>query len=286
MKIIDKNAVLSNGVEIPRVGYGTYQIHAGEETITSICKAFEAGYRHIDTAAVYGNELSIGKAVKQCDIPREELFIASKLWNTNRGYENTLSAFDKTLKRLKLDYLDLYLIHWPAASGSYDNWREINCDTWRAFERIYKNGQAKAIGVCNFTVKYLNELIETTDIAPIVNQIEYHPGQMQIETVDYCRSNNIDVEAWSPLGTGKMLDNAMLKAIAQKYDKSVAQICVRWCLQNGVIPLVKSVNELRMSQNIKVFNFEISSGDMQTINNMPYFGGSGLDPDNFIEMGV
>ena len=178
-----------------------------------------------------------------------------------------------------MEYLDLYLIHWTANEKQFPNWREINADTWRAFEDLYRQGKIKAIGVSNFLSHHLQALIEDCSIKPMVDQIEYHPGFMQKEVVDYCRENGIAIEAWSPLGTGKMLSNETLKAIAGKYGVSVAQLCVRWCLQNSVIPLPKSITPSRIRENIKVFDFEISHEDMQTINAMPYCGGSGLNPD-------
>ncbi|MDO4535568.1 MAG: aldo/keto reductase, partial [Clostridium perfringens] len=236
------------------------------------------GYRHIDAAAVYKNEKSVGQGIKESNIPREELFITSKVWNTERGYESTLKAFEKTIADLQLDYLDLYLIHWPASSSKYKNWEEINMETWRAMTDLYKAGKIRSIGVSNFLPHHLEALVKT-EIAPMVNQIEFHPGQMQKEVVDYCRKHKIQIEAWSPLGTGLMLKNEKLKKIAEKYNKSVAQLCIRWCIQNGAIPLPKSVTPSRIKENTEIFDFVISNEDMDTINNMPYLGGSGLNPD-------
>ena len=272
------NYTLSNGYEIPCVGFGTWQTPDGETAVASVKKAIEAGYRHIDTAAVYGNEESVGKAIRESGVAREDLFITSKVWNTERGYESTLKAFDVTMEKLGLDYLDLYLIHWPASSSQFDNWVELNKETWRAMVELYQAGRIRAIGVSNFLVHHLEPLMDA-EVKPMVNQIEFHPGQMQEETVRFCKENGILIEAWSPLGTGRMLTNETLMAIAKEYDKSVAQLCVRWCLQNEVLPLPKSVTPSRIEENLDVFDFTIKDEDMETINDMEYFGGSGSHPD-------
>jgi len=270
---------LANAVAIPCVGFGTWQTPDGETAIQSVLAAVKAGYRHIDTAAAYGNEKGVGDAVKKCGIAREELFITSKLWNAERGYEKTLAAFEMTMEKLQLEYLDLYLIHWPAAKGEPSVWQKINLDTWRAFEHLYEAKRIKAIGVCNFLPHHLAPLMRDAKIKPMVDQIEFHPGYMQKETVDFCNANSILVEAWSPLGTGKMLTNETLIKIAEKYGKSAAQLCVRWCLQNNTLPLPKSVTPSRIEENAKVFDFEISADDMAAINAMPFFAGSGFYPD-------
>ncbi len=279
MKSLKDNYILSNGVGIPCVGFGTWQTPEGETTVNSVLKALEVGYRHVDTAAAYRNEKGVGEGVKQSGIPREELFITSKLWNSERGYDTTLRAFENTMKLLNLDYLDLYLIHWPAAKGSPDEWQKLNLDTWRAFEYLYETKRVRAIGVSNFLTHHLAPLMKAANVKPMVNQIEFHPGFMQKETADYCKAENILVEAWSPLGTGRLLSNPELAAIANKYDKSVAQLCIRWCLQNGTLPLPKSVTPARIEENAKIFDFEIKPEDMRTIDSMPYIGGSGLNPD-------
>jgi len=273
--------ILSNGVEIPCIGFGTWQTPNGEIAFNAIKAALEIGYIHIDTAAIYGNEKSIGDAVKDNDIvSRKELFITSKLWNSNQGYENTLTAFDKTIKDLQLKYLDLYLIHWPIPKDFRENWQKNISSTWKAFEKLYKEGKIRAIGVSNFLPHHLSALMKNAEIEPMVNQIELHPGQTQNETVLFCQKHNILIEAWSPLGTGKILSNPILKKISLKYNKNVAQLCIRWSLQNSFIPLPKSVTPSRISENANVFDFEISRDDMDTINTMSYCGGSGLNPDN------
>lgn len=275
--LMDK-VILNNGTGIPCIGFGTWQTPDGEVAVKTVKTAIESGYRHIDAAAVYGNEISVGEGIKESGISRQDLFVTSKVWNTERGYKKTLAAFEKTLSELQLDYLDLYLIHWPSSKNKFENWEEINLSTWKAMTELYRQGKIKAIGVSNFLPHHLEALCKT-DISPMVNQIEYHPGFMQNEAVDFCRKNNITVEAWSPLGTGKMLNNEILKEIAVKYQKSTAQLCVRWCLQNNVIPLPKSVTPNRITENINVFDFEISEEDMKKINAMDYCGGSGLNPD-------
>lgn len=279
MKNLNSYFTLSNGYKIPVVGFGTWQSSEGEIAYNAVSEALKSGYTHIDTAAAYGNEVSVGRAVKDSGRAREEIFITSKLWNTNRGYDTTLAAAEKTCRKLGVYYLDLYLIHWPAVKKQFDNWDKVNLDTWRAITRLYKEGVFRAIGVSNFMPHHLNSLMET-EIPPMVNQIEYHPGFMQKYTVDYCKKHNILVEAWSPLGTGRMLNNEVLKEIAEKYGRSVAQICIRWALQNGALPLPKSVTPGRIAENINVFDFEISDNDMAIINKLPDFGSSGFNPDD------
>lgn len=269
---------LSNGVKIPCIGFGTWKAADGEVAASSVKAAIESGYRHIDTAAGYDNEGSVGKGIKESGISREEIFVTSKVKNSERGYKTTLDAFDKTMTDLGLDYLDLYLIHWPASFSRFEDWEQINLDTWRAMTELHKAGKIRSIGVSNFMPHHLKALMET-EVAPMVNQIEFHPGQMQPETVDFCKKNNILVEAWSPLGSGRMLENPTLTEIAAKYGKSVAQLCVRWCLQNGTLPLPKSVTPSRIKENGEIFDFTLDDEDMRRINSMEYCGGSGHHPD-------
>ncbi len=279
MEKLNDKVILSNGIGLPCVGFGTWQTPDGETAVASVKCALEAGYRHIDTAAIYRNEESVGEAIKQSGLDRSEIFVTSKVWNKCRGYDMVMSAFERSMSKLKLDYLDLYLIHWPAVAKHYDNWKEVNLDTWRGLCELYKSGQVKAIGVSNFKPHHLEPLMDS-EIIPMVDQIEFHPGFMQKETVDFCKKNNITVEAWSPLGTGRVLTNETLAAIAQKYSKSVAQLCIRWCMQNATVPLPKSVTPSRIIENANVFDFVISDEDMAAINALENFGGSGLDPDN------
>jgi diketogulonate reductase-like aldo/keto reductase len=272
---------LSNGYKVPCIGFGTWQVANGEEAVSSIKNALSVGYRHIDTATIYQNEKSIGKAIQESGIKRSEIFITSKAWTNARGYERAKHAFAQSLADLRLDYLDLYLIHWPASVSRQKKKKKINLDTWEAIVDLYKQGIIKAIGVSNFLVHHLEALMKT-EVPPMVNQIEFHPGQMQRETLDYCKKNGILVEAWGPLGAGKMLSNPGLESIAAKYQKSVAQLCIRWCLQNGTLPLPKSIKPARMEENSKVFDFSISSDDMEAINAIPYCGGSGHHPDKVV----
>lgn len=278
MKTLQDSFVLNNGVKIPCVGFGTWQTPDGETAVAAVREALGVGYRHIDTAAAYGNEVSVGEGIRASGLARSEVFVTSKLWNTERGYDKTMAAFEKTVSDLGLDYLDLYLIHWPAAANQFENWQDINLSTWKAMTELYKAGRIRAIGVSNFLLHHLQALMES-EVQPMVNQIEFHPGQMQEETLQYCKEHGILVEAWSPLGTGRMLNNETLKTIAGKYKKSVAQLCIRWCLQNGVLPLPKSVTPSRIKENAAVFDFEITAEDMSAINSMAYCGGSGLHPD-------
>ena len=271
--------LLSNNYKIPNIGFGTFRTPSGEETEQSVLNAIKSGYRHIDCAAAYGNEKSVGDAILKSGVVREELFVTSKLWNDDKGYENTLKAFNKTLEDLQLDYLDLYLIHWPIAKASKNNWQEANSESWRALEELYKQGKIKAIGVSNFLPHHLEPLLETAKIKPMVNQIEFHPGMLQEETVEFCKKHNILVEAWAPFSNGQILNHPVLKEIADKYKKSVAQLSLRWIIQKGIVPLPKSVTPERIKSNLEVFDFEISEQDVNTIDKLTDCGGSGLHPD-------
>ncbi|MDR2370794.1 MAG: aldo/keto reductase [Treponema sp.] len=279
MKALTDCYKLSNGVEIPCVGFGTWQAPDGEVCVSSTLSAVEAGYRHIDTAQGYGNEESVGAAVKKSGIDRKELFITSKLTNSEHGYDKTMAAFEGTMKKLDMDYLDLFLIHWPNPIAFRDNWREANAGTWKAFEELYNAKRIRAIGVSNFHPRHIEELMKTAATAPMVNQIRLCPGDTQDEVVDYCRSKNILLEAYSPLGVGKIFEVPEMTALAEKYGKSIAQICIRWSLQRGYLPLPKSVTPSRIRENAQVFDFDLEAADVQLIADLKGCVGYSADPD-------
>jgi diketogulonate reductase-like aldo/keto reductase len=220
----------------------------------------------------------VGQGIRESGVPREEIFVTTKIWNNKRGYEKTRESVEKSLERLGLDYLDMVLIHWPAAPHRVENWEELNQSTWQALTDLYKEGKIRAIGVSNFKPHHLKALLEV-EVKPMVNQIELHPGMAQQETVDLCKEHGILLEAWSPLGCGRLLDHPFLGELAQKCGKSVAQVCIRWCLQKGFLPLPKSVTPARIQQNAQVFDFVISDEDMAAMDAMENVGWSGLDPD-------
>lgn len=270
---------LPESLKIPCIGYGTWQTPSDGTTKECVKNAINAGYRHIDTAFVYGNEEEVGEGIRESGIKRENIFLTTKHWVTERGYEKTIAAVETSLKLLGTDYLDLYLIHWPAVSKRFDNWEEINADTWRGFEKMHKDGKIRAIGVSNFEKKHIDSLIANCEIKPMVNQLEFHPGFTQWETIKYMQDIGILVEAWSPLGSGAVLNDERLKAIAAKYNKDTAQLCVRFALQLGILPLPKSTNPARMKSNADVFDFEISKEDIDTLLSLPLLGYSGFTPE-------
>ncbi len=269
---------LSNGVTLPDLGFGTYKSKNGQEAFSAVLKALECGYRLIDTAEFYGNEESVGKAVRESGLLRGDVVITSKVWNTNRGYDNTMRAFERSLKTLGADYMDLYLIHWPANALQFSEPHKVNVDTYKALISLYEQGMVKAIGVSNFKPHHLEPLMYT-NVKPMVNQIEFHPGFMQKETVEFCKSNDIIIEAWSPMARGECFSHPIIKGLSEKYSCTSAQLCVRWCLQHGVLPLPKSVTAERIESNKDVFFFTISEEDMKLIDSMPFCGGSGHDSD-------
>lgn len=270
---------LANGVKIPCIGYGTWQTPDGEITKNCVKEAIEAGYRHIDTAFAYGNEKSVGEGIKAAGVKREELFVTTKHWVTERGYEKTVKAVETSLQLLGLDYLDLYLVHWPCVKKISPEWEEINLDTWRGFEKMYKDGKIRAIGVSNYQAQHLDVLLKQAEIKPMVNQLEFHPGFTQSDNIRFAQENGMLVEAWSPLGSGAVLKDEGLAKIAAKYGRSVAQLCVRFALQNDILPLPKSTNKDRMAANAEVFDFEITDEDMKTLLGMPLLGFSGFTPE-------
>lgn len=280
-----KQIELSNHIKIPRIGLGTWQINDKATIREVLDNAYRCGYRLIDTAAAYSNEMAIGQALAALSLERGDLFVSGKVWNTYRGYDNVRKACEKSLKKLKTDYLDLYLIHWPASPKLHEDWREINADTWRGMESLYKDGIVKAIGVCNFKAHHITELKKTAEIMPMVNQLEFHPGMMQDDTVSFCKVQGIAVEASSPLGNGKILENETLCQIAEKKKKTAAQICLRWALQKDIIVIPKTVKQNRLLENMDVFDFELDKQEEEMIDKLPYCGGIGIDSDEVIEFG-
>ena len=272
--------ILNDGNKIPCVGYGTWRTPDGEDCVRATEYAISAGYRHIDTAFFYKNEKSVGRAIKNCGVEREELFVTSKLWNTEHTYERTKRALDESLFNLGLDYLDLYLIHWPVPKDFRDCWENANAESWRAMEDALRAGKIKSIGVSNFLPHHLEALLKTAEICPAVNQVECHIGKYPTQTVNYCRQKDILIEAWAPLNRGKALENCDIVRLGEKYGKTSAQIHLRWCLQNKILPLPKSVTPERICENIDIFDFEISREDMDFLDRVEINEGSGLDPDS------
>lgn len=271
---------LPNGLPIPALGFGTYKAR-GQQAIDTIKTALSEGYRLIDTAAMYDNEKEIGEAIRQTDVDREDVFITTKVWRDELGYDLTRKAFDKSLQNLGTEHIDLYLIHWPAHTGMYSNWQQVNADTWKALEAIHQEGRAKAIGVCNFMVHHLEALLQSVTVMPMLNQIEFHAGYHQPETVAFCQSNNIQLEAWSPIARGKILDDPYLNELAVKYSKTPAQVALRWIVQQQIIPIPKSATPQRIRLNLEVFDFELEAGEMDRINSMDPKGFSGTHPDGW-----
>ncbi|KMY54139.1 glyoxal reductase [Bacillus sp. FJAT-27231] len=253
---------LNNGLKMPQLGFGVWQVEDDQATV-AVAKAIEVGYRSIDTAMVYQNEGGVGKAIQQSSVPREELFITTKVWNSDQGYENTLRAFDDSLARLGLDYVDLYLIHWP--TPKYDEY----VDTYKALEKLYHDGRVKAIGVCNFDIEHLERILKECDVKPVLNQVECHPYLAQNEMKEFCAKHDIYVEAWSPLEQGgDVLKDSAIQQIAETHSKSPAQVVLRWHLQNNTIVIPKSVTPSRIEENFNVFDFELSPDEMRIINGL------------------
>lgn len=274
--------ILRNGIEIPDIGFGTWNIPYGEVCERAVFEAIKAGYRHIDTAGAYGNEKSVGLGVKAAIREglikdRSDVFITSKLWNTNRSYNKAFRGFDKSMRNLDLDYIDLYLIHWPANKVRYKNPDEVNAVTWGALEELYEEGRAKSIGVSNFLPHHIEELKKSAKVLPMVNQIELHVGYMQEDVVEYNNNNGIITEGYSPLGTGALLDNEILWEMAKKYQTTVSNICISFLRKRGIIPLPKTTSPDRMSGNLRLIRIE--DEDMDILYNFPYIGGHAHNPD-------
>ena len=274
-----KNIALYNGILMSEIGFGTWKAPTGEVTVEAVKAAIECGYTHIDCAAIYGNEKEVGLGIKESNVDRKNLFITSKLWNDVRGYQETIDAFNKALDDLQLDYLDLYLIHWPRPVKYHDNYIEKNIESWKAMEDLYKQGKIKAIGVNNFKVHHMEEIMRNCEIKPMVNQIEFHPSCLEKEIRDFCKKENIVVTGYSPLANGKVFECKELVEFSEKYGVSIAQLCIRYALQHDVIPLVKSVTKERIKANLNV-NFVISDEDVEKIDKITTCGGSYKDSDN------
>ncbi|MDN4068330.1 aldo/keto reductase [Paenibacillus vini] len=274
---LQDTVTLHNGVKMPGLGLGVFKVEEGPELIQAVKAAVKHGYRSIDTAAVYQNEGSVGEAIaelfKESTVAREDLFVTSKVWNADLGYESTLAAYETSLNKLGLDYLDLYLIHWPV-KGKYK-------DAWRALETLYRDGRVKAIGVSNFQVHHLEDLMKDAEIKPMINQVEFHPRLTQKEVRAFCKEHGIQMEAWSPLMQGELLNNEVLKGIAEKHGKSVAQIILRWDVQHGVVTIPKSTKEQRIIENAALFDFELTEDEMNQIDGLNEDRRVGPDPDNF-----
>ena len=273
---------LRNGIDIPDIGFGTWNIPYGEDCEKAVFEAIKAGYRHIDTAGAYGNERSVGLGVKAAlreglIEKRSDIFITSKLWNTNRSYNKAFRGFDKSMRNLDLDYIDLYLIHWPANKVRYKNPDEVNAVTWGALEELYEEGRAKSIGVSNFLPHHIEELKKSAKVLPMVNQIELHVGYMQEDVVEYNNNNGIITEGYSPLGTGALLENEILWEMAKKYQTTASAICISFLRKRGIIPLPKTTSPDRMSENLRLIR--IDEEDMEILNKLPFIGGHAHNPD-------
>ncbi|MBP1991570.1 aldo/keto reductase [Paenibacillus eucommiae] len=274
---LQDTTTLHNGIQMPWFGIGVFKVEEGSELVQAIKSAVKHGYRSIDTAAIYENETSVGQGIREAllesQIPREELFVTSKVWNADLGYESTLAAYETSLNKLGLEYLDLYLIHWPV-KGKYK-------EAWRALETLYKEGRVKAIGVSNFQIHHLEDVMKDAEVRPMVNQVEYHPLLSQKELLRFSKEQGIQLEAWSPLMQGQLLDHPVLKEIASKHGKSVAQVILRWDLQHGVVTIPKSTKEHRIIENASVFDFELTAADIAQIDGLNQDQRVGPDPDNF-----
>jgi len=279
MKSITDTYKLNNGACIPCIGFGTWQTPNNQIGYEAVRHALEDGYRHIDTAAVYQNEEAVGQAIIDSGLPRSEVFLTSKLWVSDYGYEATKKAFALSLAKLKTSYLDLYLVHWPNPVKFRDNWQKTNAETWKALEELYNEGKIKAIGVSNFMVHHIEELFKTANIKPMVNQIRLCPGDIKTEVVEFCKQNDILLEAYSPLGTGKVFEVPELKQLAEKYNVSVGRLCLRWSLERGYLPLPKSVTQKYIKENTQLFDFALEPSDVEKIANLTSCCGISSDPD-------
>lgn len=265
---------LHNGVRMPYFGLGVYLSKQGDEVVNAIKYALDAGYRHIDTAAIYQNEEGVGLGIRESGIDRKDVFVVSKVWNSSQGYDQTLKAFDVSLQKLKMDYLDLYLIHWPKGHPR-------STETWKALEKLYKDGRVRAIGVSNFLQHHLETLLPHCEVVPMVNQMEFHPRLVQQSLLDFCKEKGIVYEAWSPIMKGEVLNIPLLQELARKYNKTAVQVTLRWDLQKGVITIPKSAKKERIISNADIFDFELTKEEMAQIDALDQGYRTGPDPDNF-----
>lgn len=273
MTNISTKITLNNGIKIPQFGLGVYKVEEGKQIEQTIEYALDLGYRLIDTAAFYENEKGVGKAITNSSVPRKEIFVTTKIWNSDQGYEKTIQAFNRSFEKLGLEYIDLLLIHWPV--------KEKYLETWKALEEIYKQGKVRAIGVSNFTIEHLSHLLAHATIKPVLNQVELHPKLSQKELIQFCKEHDIVVQAWSPIARGAVLDEPILVELSKKYNKSVAQIILRWHLQNDVLIIPKSSNKERLEENSNLFDFELTKEDMKLIDSLNENKRFGADPNNF-----
>lgn len=268
---INDCTILNNGVKMPWFGLGVYKTEPGQEVENAVRYAMEAGYRAVDTAKLYNNEEGVGKALRDSSIKREDIFVTTKVWNTDQGYENTLNAFEASRKRLGLDYLDLYLVHWPGT--------RLYRETWKALEKLYKDGHVRAIGVSNFNIHHIEDILQDCEFVPMVNQVEYHPRLTQADLIAYCKEHKIQMEAWSPLMRGKILDNAIVAKIAETHGKTPAQVVLRWDLHHGVVTIPKSVHRDRIQANADIFDFSLTSEEIAALDELNQDKRIGPDPD-------
>ncbi|GAE28070.1 oxidoreductase [Halalkalibacter wakoensis JCM 9140] len=271
---ISDSVILNNGIEMPWLGLGLMKIVNERKMIEAVNAAFESGYRSLDTASYYNNEREVGEAIKSSGMQREEIFITTKVWNDEQGYESTLSAFERSRKKLGLDYVDLYLVHWPVTG--------IFHETWKACEKLYHDGYIRAIGVSNFQIHHLKSLLSNCKVKPVINQVEYHPRLTQKELRHYCNQTDIQMAAWGPLMRGRLFENPTLTELSQKYEKTIAQIILRWDLQNEIVTIPKSEKANRIKSNAKIFDFEIESEDMVIIDGLNTGERTGPHPDLFV----
>ncbi|TMN21472.1 aldo/keto reductase [Lentibacillus cibarius] len=269
---LQDTVTLNNGVQMPGFGLGVYKVE-NSVAAASVESALKHGYRSIDTASFYQNERGVGKGIRESGVPRKEIFVTSKVWNDEQGYDSTLKAFEASLEKLGLDYLDLYLIHWPVK----DKYKE----TWKAMEKLYEEGKVRAIGVSNFHIHHLQDLIASSNVKPVINQVEYHPHLTQEQLKAFCEEEDIQLEAWSPLKRGRILDEPVLREIAAKYNKTAAQVILRWDVQQNVVTIPKSTHEHRIKENAAIFDFELTRDEMEQINSLNKNDRAGTNPDSF-----